>query len=179
MVSCASCRGTNDDLTAACTFCGQPLEGRSWWRRALGAFSSGNSNRTGEPVKRDFLTMLTTLAAQRLMQRGQILETLEEALVSAIKKDNPEMGPNISVKLDSATGKVAVYTLKTVVESVEDPARQITLADARLIEQHANLGDEVTAAEQLPKNVSAGAVQAAKRVVLQRLRDTERGRKDV
>ena len=125
-------------------------------------------------MKSDFLIALTQLAAERHLPREQVLGAIEVALASAFKKDNPASGQNISVTLNPNTGEVSIYALKTVVEAVEDPDREITLDDARSIRESADLGDEVAAAEPLPHNASRIAAQTAKQVVLQRLREAER-----
>ncbi len=125
-------------------------------------------------MKSDFLIALTQLAAERHLPREQVLQAIEVALASAFKKDNPASGQNISVKLNPNTGDVNVYALKTVVESVEDPEREISVADAQSIKKSANLGDEVASEEPLPHNASRIAAQTAKQVVLQRLREAER-----
>ncbi len=125
-------------------------------------------------MKSDFLIALTQLAAERHLPREQVLLAIEVALASAFKKDNPAIGQNISVKLNPNTGQVGVYALKTVVETVEDPEREISLPDAQLIKQGAEIGDDVAAAEPLPHNASRIAAQTAKQVVLQRLREAER-----
>jgi N utilization substance protein A len=125
-------------------------------------------------VKSDFLVALTQLAAERHLPREQVLLAVEVALASAFKKDNPAIGRNISVKLNPNTGQVGVYALKTVVETVDDPEREITVSDAQLFKQGATLGDDVAAAEPLPHNASRIAAQTAKQVVLQRLREAER-----
>ena len=84
------------------------------------------------------------------------------------------MAQNISVKLNPNTGQVGVYALKTVVETVDDPEKEISLPDAQLIKKGAAIGDDVAAAEPLPHNASRIAAQTAKQVVLQRLREAER-----
>lgn len=86
-------------------------------------------------MKSDFLIALTQLAAERHLPREQVLQAIEVALASAFKKDNPASGQNISVKLNPNTGEVNVYALKTVVESVEDPDREISIADAKTIKK--------------------------------------------
>ena len=125
-------------------------------------------------MKSDFLIALTQLAAERHLPREQVLGAIEVALASAFKKDNPASGQNISVTLNPNTGEVSVYALKMVVDSVEDPDREITLGDAQHIKRTATIGDEVAAAEPLPHNASRIAAQTAKQVVLQRLREAER-----
>ena len=179
MVTCTVCRSANDGTGGSCRICGSPLESRSWLGKALGLFSQGGSNGAVGAAKRDPLSLLTALMARRLMPDEEVLEAIEGAIEGALRRDNPGLGDNVSVKLDLATGKASLCALKTVVESVEHPDRQITLADAQLVQPGANLGDEVTAQEPLPNKVSGAAVQAAKGVMLQRLRESERGRKDV
>ena len=125
-------------------------------------------------MKSDFLIALTQLAAERHLPREQVLGAIEVALASAFKKDNPASGQNISVTLNPNTGDVNVFALKTVVETVEDPDKEITLGDAQNIKKGAEIGDEVAAAEPLPHNASRIAAQTAKQVVLQRLREAER-----
>lgn len=125
-------------------------------------------------MKSDFLIALTQLAAERHLPREQVLRAIEVALASAFKKDNPASGQNISVTLNPNTGQVQVFALKTVVESVEDPDKEISLKDARVIKTNAEIGDNIAAAEPLPHNASRIAAQTAKQVVLQRLREAER-----
>ena len=125
-------------------------------------------------MKSDFLIALTQLTAERHLPREQVLGAIEVALASAFKKDNPASGQNISVTLNPNTGEVSVFALKTVVETVEDSDKEVTVADAQFIKKGAELGDEVAAAEPLPHNASRIAAQTAKQVVLQRLREAER-----
>ncbi|MDP6498812.1 MAG: transcription termination factor NusA [Dehalococcoidia bacterium] len=125
-------------------------------------------------MKSDFLIALTQLAAERHLPREQVLGAIEVALASAFKKDNPASGQNISVTLNPNTGEVSVFALKTVVETVEDSDKEVTVADAQFIKKGSELGDEVAAAEPLPHNASRIAAQTAKQVVLQRLREAER-----
>lgn len=125
-------------------------------------------------MKSDFLIALTQLAAERHLPKEQVLQAIEVALASAFKKDNPVAGQNITVTLNPNTGDVSVFALKTVVDAVEDPTREISLKEATSIRRDVELGDEVAAAEPLPHNASRIAAQTAKQVVLQRLREAER-----
>ena len=125
-------------------------------------------------MKSDFIVALKQLAAERHLPMEQVLGAIEVALASAFKKDNPASGQNITVTLNPNSGEVSVYALKTVVDLVEDPEREITVADASKIKKGAVVGDEIAAAEPLPHNASRIAAQTAKQVVLQRLREAER-----
>ena len=126
-------------------------------------------------MKSDFVIALTQLAAERHLPREQVLQAIEAALASALKKDSLVVGQNISVKLNpNSTGDpISVFATKTVVEDVEDAEREIPLQEARKIKKDAALGEEVPV-ESLQLEFSRIAAQTAKQVVLQRLREVER-----
>ena len=126
-------------------------------------------------MKSDFVIALTQLAAERHLPREQVLQAIEAALASALKKDSLVVGQNISVKLNpNSTGDpISVFATKTVVEDVEDTEKEIPLQEARKIKKDAALGEEVPV-ESLQLEFSRLAAQTAKQVVLQRLREVER-----
>lgn len=124
-------------------------------------------------MKSDFLIALTQLAAERNLPRETVLSAIEAALVSAYKKDSIMTGQDISVQLDPATGDVAVYILKTVVEEIEDPQFHILKKDAEKIRPGVEIGDSIPT-DMLPQNAGRIAAQTAKQVVMQRLREAER-----
>ena len=124
-------------------------------------------------MKSDFLVALTQLAAERGLSHEIVLSAVEDALVSACKKDGVAAGHDITVKLDPASGDLTVNILKTVVEEVEDENVEIAVADAQAIVPSAALG-EVIVTESMPHNAGRIAAQMAKQVVIQRLRDAER-----
>ena len=124
-------------------------------------------------MKSDFLIALTQLAAERNLPRETVLSAIEAALVSAYKKDSIMTGQDISVQLDPATGDVAVYILKTVVEEIEDPQFHILKKDAERIRPGVEIGDSIPT-DMLPQNAGRIAAQTAKQVVMQRLREAER-----
>ena len=124
-------------------------------------------------MKSDFVIALTQLAAERNLPREIVLSAIEAALVSAYKKDSVTAGQDVTVKLDPGTGDVSVYILKTVVEFVEFPQTEISLADARRLRTHVELG-EVIPTDSVPLSAGRIAAQTAKQVVLQRLREAER-----
>ena len=142
---------------------------------ATGADRKNRGTHAGsDAMKSDFLIALTQLAAERHLPKEQVLGAVEVALASAFKKDSSATSQNISVKLNPNTGDVSVFALKTVVDEVEDPDREIGVLDAQRIRAAAAVGDEVALPEPLPHNASRIAAQTAKQVVLQRLREAER-----
>jgi len=126
-------------------------------------------------MKSDFLIAVTQLAAERNLPRELVLSAIEAALVSAYKKDNQTAGQNISVKLNPANGEIRVYTLKTVMEVVEDSKTQLSLEAAQAIKTDAQLG-QVLEFESSSYTAGRIAAQTAKQVVVQRLREAERER---
>lgn len=124
-------------------------------------------------MKSDFIVALTQLAAERGLPKETVLSAIEDALVSAYRKDSIADGQNISVKLDPGSGDVTVHVLKTVVDDVVNDKAEITLPDARKIVSTSEVGD-VVITESMPHIPGRIAAQTAKQVVMQRLRDAER-----
>lgn len=124
-------------------------------------------------MKSDFIVALTQLAAERGLSKETVLSAIEDALVSAYRKDTIAEGQNITVKLDPGSGDVTVHILKTVVDDVTNDKAEITLPDARQIDGSARIGEVITT-EIIPHMPGRIAAQTAKQVVMQRLRDAER-----
>jgi N utilization substance protein A len=116
---------------------------------------------------------ITQLAAEKNLPREVVLGVVESALVSAFRKNSFNATQDISVKVNPNTGQVTVYAGKTVVEKVTDPQREISLKDAKKINEYAQLDDEIQV-EDTPGDAGRIAAQTAKQVVLQRLREAER-----
>jgi N utilization substance protein A len=124
-------------------------------------------------MKSDFIIALTQLAAERHLPREIVLSAIEDALISAYKKDSITAGQNISVKLDPGSGDLSVYVVKTVVKTVEDSLVEISLSDAKLIKLNVKIDEELPT-ENLTHTAGRIAAQTAKQVVVQRLREAER-----
>jgi N utilization substance protein A len=124
-------------------------------------------------MKSDFLIAVTQLAAERHLPREAVISAIEAALASAYKKDSVIAGQEISVSLNPANGELKLITYKTAVKKVEDSQREISLADAKKIQENAALGD-VVGVESDMQTTGRIAAQTAKQVVLQRLREAER-----
>ncbi|MCK9357676.1 MAG: transcription termination factor NusA [Dehalococcoidia bacterium] len=123
-------------------------------------------------MKTEFMAAITQLSSERNLPREVILEALEAALVSAYKKEVFTAEQDVVVRIDTATGDIHVYLLKTVTETIADADREISPADARRIRKDAALGD-VLEIESTPTGAGRIAAQIARQVVLQRLREAE------
>jgi N utilization substance protein A len=123
-------------------------------------------------MKSDFLIAITQLSVEKSLPKDVVFQAVEAALASAYKKDL-NVNAAVSVKIDQATGTVQAYIHKLVVEEVENPREEITLAEARRYRADAALGETVPVPTE-PVNAGRIAAQTAKQVVLQRLREAER-----
>lgn len=123
-------------------------------------------------MKSDFLLAITQLSAEKNLSKEVVLGAVENALVSAYRKDNFAPNQNITVKIDQTTGRVIVWAEKTVVEKPVDIRAEISLADARRIKKGIQLGELLTI-EATPQNAGRIAAQTAKQVILQRLHEAE------
>ena len=123
-------------------------------------------------MKSDFLLAITQLSAEKNLPKDVVLTAVEAALVSAYKKDALFANQNISVKINPGTGKVEVWTEKTVVEKVADANIEITLREAKKLKPDIKLG-EILMVESTPENAGRIAAQTAKQVILQRLHEAE------
>ena len=124
-------------------------------------------------MKSEFLLAVTQLAAERNLPKEVVFKAVEAALVSAYRKDELGSRHNISVKIHPVSGEFQVYAQKTVVASLTDPYHEISLVEAQMIKEDAQLGDTI-AVEVTPPNAGRIAAQTAKQVVIQRLREAER-----
>jgi len=124
-------------------------------------------------VSSQLFDALNSLSEEKGIDKEILLEALEAALISAYKK-NFKSASNVRVELNENTGKMAVFSRKTVVEEVEDPQQEVSLEVAREIDPNHEV-DDIIEVEVTPKDFGRIAAQAAKQVVTQRVREAERG----
>ena len=123
-------------------------------------------------MKTELRTAITQLSAERNLPKEVVLAALESALASAYKKSMSALEQDVLVKVDPDIGEINFYLQKVVVDSVTNPDHEISLKEARKLRATAQLGDAINI-ECTPDNIGRIAVQAAKQVVLQRLREAE------
>jgi N utilization substance protein A len=123
-------------------------------------------------MKTELKAAITQLSAERNLPRETVLSALESALASAYRKSTSALEQDVLVKVDPESGEINFYVQKAIVEAIANPDREISLKEARKLRATAQLGDVINI-ECTPKNIGRIAVQAAKQVVLQRLREAE------
>ena len=121
----------------------------------------------------NLMDALKDLCAEKEISPDVLFEAVESALKVAYKK-NFNQDDNVEITIDRKDGSYHVYSLKSVVETVEDPVIEISLEDAAKISPGSAI-DDVIEIEVTPKDFGRIAAQAAKQIVVQKLREAERG----
>ena len=116
---------------------------------------------------------IQAIADEKNLPEATVKEVVEQALAAAYRRDYGEREQEVRVEMDLNTGDVDAYVNKEVVENVEEPAYELSLAQAQVMKKDAQIGDFVEVHEQV-KSFGRMAAQTAKQVILQRLREAER-----
>ena len=134
-------------------------------------------------MNKEFVDALETVALERGVSVDELIAAFEEALAKAYlrqkgyrhKSGEEDKGPLVEVNLDPRTGVIEVLEIKKVVDKVENPEREISLEEARQYDPEVQLGEEMEFPVE-PDEFSRIAVQTAKNVLTQRLKEAERNR---
>lgn len=114
------------------------------------------------------------LERERGISKDVLISSLCDAMVAAYKKHmHIKEATNIEAILDEQSGEIGVFRTKLVVKEVEDENEQISLKDAKEIDEDVDLDDEVKI-EVTPDHFGRIAAQSAKQVITQRIREAER-----
>lgn len=127
-------------------------------------------------MNEEFIEALKEIVKEKGISEDLIFSTIEDALVAAYKKNYAKQGANIQnviVNMNRETGEINVFSRRTVVEEVEDEFNEISLEDAKALDPRYEI-DEVVNIEVTPKKFGRVAAQAAKQVVIQRIKEEER-----
>ena len=123
-------------------------------------------------MNKELLNAIAYLSKEKGVSSDVICDSLEAVLITAYKKE-PDANPTAEVTLNRTTGDYQIQAAKTVVDDVEDENIEISLDKARLIDPGYEVGDIVNV-DVTPANFGRIAAQAAKQVMIQRLREAER-----
>jgi len=124
-------------------------------------------------MNKELILAMDDLEKERDISKDLLIEAIESALVSAYKK-NYGTAQNVRVSIDRERGDVDVFMRKDVVDVVTNPLVEVALEEARAIDPEYELGD-VIEYKVTPKDFGRIAAQTAKQVVVQRIREAERG----
>ena len=124
-------------------------------------------------MNQELMQALEELELTKDIKKDYMIEAIKAALVAACKKNYLE-NLYVRVEMNEETGAIQAYTQKMVAEEVEDPVNEITLEEARAIKPSYEVGDFVDYAVD-PMRFGRIAAQTAKQVVIQKIREAERG----
>jgi len=121
---------------------------------------------------KDLLLALESLEREKNIKREDILKTIEDALVSALRKHLGKTAV-LSAKIDTEKGSIQAFQSLMVVEEVTNPEMEITLEEAKKIDPEATVGKDVVNTLEV-EDFSRIAAQIAKQVLIQKVRGIER-----
>jgi N utilization substance protein A len=122
----------------------------------------------------EILSAIRELTNSKQIDRSELHGLLQDGIHAALAKKH---GPNVQaeVDIDERSGKINIVLLKTVVEEVTDPSREISVDEARFEDPEFQPGDVM----EIPVDFAEfgrSAVQAAKQRIIQRVREGERSK---
>lgn len=122
----------------------------------------------------EFFLAIEEIEREKGIPKDYMIEKITQALLAAVRKDNPETAEGVVVDIDAEKRKIGIYIQKQVVEEAENPALELTLEQAREISPKAEIGD-IIKIDVETKKFGRIAAQAAKQVIIQGIREAERG----
>ncbi len=130
-----------------------------------------NSN---EMDGKEFFEAIHQIEEEKGIKPGYMLEKVTQALLSAYRRDHEGVGDNLVIEANEETGTVRLFLKKDIVETVDNPATEISLEEARRSLPQAELGDTVRM-EVKARSFGRIAAQTARQVIIQGIREAEQG----
>lgn len=123
-------------------------------------------------MNKELIEALNALEKEKEISKEKLLSAIETSLLTACKNHFGK-ADNFKVTINRETGDFKVIAEKEVVDDVTDDTTQISLADAKMINAKYDIGDMVNI-EVKSKDFGRIAIQVAKNVILQTIREEER-----
>ncbi len=123
-------------------------------------------------MNRELIHIIEQMSKERGIPKESILDTLESALLSAVRKKYG-LELEINIKIDTESGEIVITALKKVVKTVVNDREEISLKDAKKINPDVNVDDSQESPISL-ENFGRIAAQTAKQVLFQRVREAEK-----
>jgi len=126
-------------------------------------------------VKEEYklIDALDLLEKEKGISKAVLIDAIEAALISAYKR-HFGITQNARVQIDEETGEFKVFAEKNIVDDVFDDTFEMSLEDAQKVNPAYELGDTIEV-EVTPSSFGRIAAQTARQVVVQRIREAERG----
>lgn len=121
----------------------------------------------------ELMHALNQLEKERGINKEVLIEAIEAALISAYKR-NFGSSQNVKVIIDRVSGDIKVFALKKITVDPQDELTEISIDEAKKVDRRLEENDTCEI-EVTPKKFGRIAAQTAKQVVVQRIREAERG----
>ena len=123
----------------------------------------------------EFFDAIEQIEKEKGIPRGYMQEKIQQALLTAFKRDNPDCEDNVEVIMDENKKTISMFVLKTIVEESEyvNDATQILLDEAHHYDKKAGIGDTVRIPVET-KKFGRIAAQTARQAMIQQLRKAEK-----
>jgi len=122
----------------------------------------------------EILQIANAVAAEKNIDKRIVLEAMEEAIQKAARS-RYGLEHDIRAEINADSGETRLWRVQTVVETVENPVTQLTLAEGKKMDSDAEIGNEFR--EELPPfEFGRVAAQTAKQVITGKVREAERHR---
>jgi N utilization substance protein A len=122
-------------------------------------------------MNRELIAVIDEIGRQKGIDKSRVIDAIETALQTAAKKRFGQ-AENIQVEIDPKTGEISVVSKKTIVDVVSNPKAEISLAEARVFDSEAEVGDEIGSVIEMDE-LGRIAAQTAKQVIFQKVREAE------
>ena len=138
------------------------------------AKKTSKTAKSNELDGKEFFAAIALIEKEKGIPKSYMLEKITQALVSAYKRDHEGITDNVFVEANEITETVRMFVKKEIVEEVTNPFTEIALDEARKSLPSAQTGD-VVRIEIKPRNFGRIAAQTARQVIIQGMREAERG----
>ncbi len=122
----------------------------------------------------EFFLALEEIERDKGIPKTYMLERVNQALLAAVRKANPSVAEGVVVDVNEEKKEIGVYIEKTVVAGEPESPLEVTVEQAKLVRRNAEPGDVVRYPVET-KQFGRIAAQAAKQVIIQGIREAERG----
>ncbi len=122
-------------------------------------------------MKSEVMSGIDQICREKGIEKEKVVSALEVALLTAAKKKFGQ-GDNIQVDIDTGTGEISIVRKKTITENVVDARTEISLDEAREIDEEAEMGDEIGSLIDM-EEFGRIAAQSAKQIICQKVREAE------
>ena len=138
------------------------------------AKKSSKPAKSNELDGKEFFTAIELIEKEKGIPKDYMLEKITQALISAYKRDHEGITDNVYVEANEVDQTVRMFVKKEIVEEVTNPSTELALEEARKSLPAAQTGD-VVRIEIKPRNFGRIAAQTARQVIIQGMREAERG----